>query len=160
MQRMYTCIYRYVYVYIHTYLTLQTTMWPFLSRLCLNMLLLCFVCVSFKFFHMLRPTILQHYYFWLRLPHLFHILCIYGSMFEHLSLLTSRTPSDTFRCHVTFRHLEELEVVPHPPITRHRFGYHSGLDESSGRHSASFVYAIAFPVYLVFSRINVITKYD
>ena len=45
----------------------------------------------------------------------------------------------------------------HPPqITRHRFGHQSGLDPSSRQSSATFRLRIAFPVYLVFSRINII----
>ena len=34
----------------------------------------------------------------------------------------------------------------------------SGLDESSGRNSTTILHGIAFPVYLVFSKINMITK--
>ena len=34
----------------------------------------------------------------------------------------------------------------------HRFGHQSGLDESSERNSTTFLHAIAFRVYLVFSK--------
>ena len=46
-----------------------------------------------------------------------------------------------------------------PQHTRHRFGQQSGLDESSGQNSTTHLHGIVFSVYLVFSRINAITKY-
>ena len=49
---------------------------------------------------------------------------------------------------------------PPPLITRNRFCHQSGLDESSGRNSTTPLHGIAFPIYLVFSKISIITKYD
>ena len=49
---------------------------------------------------------------------------------------------------------------PSPPITRHRFGHQSGLDARSSRNSATFRLRIAFPVDLVFPKINIITESD
>ena len=36
----------------------------------------------------------------------------------------------------------------------HRFGHQSGLDESAGLNSTTFLYGTAFRVYLVFSQIS------
>ena len=42
----------------------------------------------------------------------------------------------------------------------HRFGRQSALDKSSGRNPTTILHEIAFPVELVFSKINIIIKYD
>ena len=47
-----------------------------------------------------------------------------------------------------------------PQRTRHRFGHHSGLDESSGRNSTTILHGIVFPVYLMLSKISIITEYE
>ena len=53
-----------------------------------------------------------------------------------------------------------LSFIRYSLFARHRLGHQSGLDASSGLNSAIFRLRIAFPVYLVFSKISIITRYD
>ena len=101
-------------------------------------------------------------------------ICMYVYAYTSTYMLINVCMTCLFKSENAYIHLISIYAIPYmsllapwgpgsgppPPITRHRLGHQSGLDESSGRNSATFLHGIVFPVYLVFSKINISIEYD
>ena len=110
----------------------------------------------------------QHIYIYIYVPVYIYIYVYVHSCFHSCVRSTVHVPSDNLRTWKWSPIPERYMFLqtpygpgsgPPPPITRHRFGHQSGLDESSVK-IGNVLHGIAFPVCVVFSKKNRIIKYE